>query len=975
MRTTANCELRKTNGGLRVAILALALLVVGVAVARTATPAPGGTRIYDSKWMSINKWLCPFYNDGRYGIDVSVGSGVAGGSWPQPFKNCYIFGSGVWFGSLKPNASNPAKTDTLVTFGYNPNSGGTEMTPTITAYGADGAGNADDKIYRYPDDWAIPRDRWISAYPTDTMIPHLVPKENFSLQDMWCAYSDVLPENHISPGKPQGIDVFQTVYAWNYPTNQDIFFIIYYVRNSGTDTLKSCYMGAVMDADVGDAADDMVGLLDSTVVPGAGLVQNVGYVGDYNNSENAGQTWEQGTPGVFAYKFLASPLKPGDSINQLGMTAFKKFTIDIDPVTDAAQYLTMAGYDYRTGVYSPYDSVDLVAADKRFIQCSGPFTLAPGQVERLVVAAMGAPFGGANQTWNSRPIDSLVHLANTAISAQYIYDQGWLLPSPPVAPNVTLVPGDNQVRIVWDNLPEVTPDPYWQRVVGDPNSPNYDPKYMGYDFQGYQLFKSRNGSDWTTLAQYDKDDTFPRPPDTLFKFAPGGDTIHPIEMRNSGLRYSFTDNDVTNGFTYYYCIAAYDWNYQTTSRDSLGTPLTWDTLILRSGFASNIFTIPRWDPVNYVSPTVAVKTVVGDTVNPALLLLPEIVAPFLVTGDTHRLSFGAAEYAGSGAKSNYVFNMTNVRTGDTVFQGKQGYTVGTKQSFYMPSFNGTVMNCTLNLKTPTNAFDTVFIQTGSYPSNLVRSSGTSSQAYWAFRGSSYEIHWSTTPFLSCRVVDVTNGGIEVPFTRFDGTSSASRDKADGWCFVDRATRNPTDTCKTATARLYICGGYVALNAGDSLGGQISQIGDGDVWLAHGDVQFGTAAYHNQYVVLPTPGFADVSKPFTLNVKVVPNPYIIFNGWESSSEQRAVKFTHLPDECDIRIYTTSGDLLKHIHHLDHKLAEGSQPLELGGTETWDFTNESPGSVAGSSGQLIASGVYVWHVESAVGEQVGKLVFIH
>ena len=42
---------------------------------------------------------------------------------------------------------------------------------------------------------------------------------------MWCAYSDVLPENHIAPGKPQNIDEFHKVYAWNYPSNQDIFFI------------------------------------------------------------------------------------------------------------------------------------------------------------------------------------------------------------------------------------------------------------------------------------------------------------------------------------------------------------------------------------------------------------------------------------------------------------------------------------------------------------------------------------------------------------------------------------------------------------------------------------------------------------------------------------------------------------------------------------------------------------------------------
>jgi hypothetical protein len=80
-------------------------------------------------WLNINKWKCPFYNDGRYGIDITVGTGVAGGSWPQPLHNCYIFGAGLWFGSIKARAGDPTKLDTLVTFGYNPNSGGTEMSP------------------------------------------------------------------------------------------------------------------------------------------------------------------------------------------------------------------------------------------------------------------------------------------------------------------------------------------------------------------------------------------------------------------------------------------------------------------------------------------------------------------------------------------------------------------------------------------------------------------------------------------------------------------------------------------------------------------------------------------------------------------------------------------------------------------------------------------------------------------------------
>jgi hypothetical protein len=952
-------------------LLLVAALVVP-AFGRTATPARGGSRIYDTKWLDINKWRCPFINDGRYGYDASTGSGQAGGSWPQPFENMYIFGAGLWFGSLKPNASIPDKVDTLVTFGYNPNSGGTEMTPTVYAHEDAGAGSSNDRIFMYPSDWPpAPRDWWVPA--GDTVLDKLVPTENFSLQDLWCAYSDVLPENHISPGKPQGIEIYQTVYAWNYPANQDIFFIIYQVRNAGTDTLRNCYMGAVMDCDIGDAADDMVGLLLDTYVPGMDTskyptVKNVGYAGDNNNAENAGATWEQGTPGVFAYKFLESPKDPDG--RSLGMTAFKKFTIDIDPVTDPTQYMTMAGYDYRTGVYSPYDSVDLVAADKRFIQCSGPFDLYPGQVEKLIVAAMCAPYGGPNQQWNARPLDSLVHLANTANNAQYIYDQGWLLPSPPLAPNTRLIPGDNQVRIVWDNLPEVTPDPYWVRVVGDPNSPSYDPRYLGYDFQGYMLYRSRDGSNWSLLSQWDREDTIPR---DSFNFPPGGDTLLDramwIRMKNTGLRYTFTDNDVTNGFTYYYCVAAYDWNLQSDPAN----PAAFDTLILRSGLVSNLSTVPRWEPVNFVQPTGEIVTASGDSTAPALKLLLNIAAPYMVTTDVHRLAFGAPVYDGAAAKVVYPYTMLNNQTGDTVFTGQKSYTVNNKNWFAMPVFNGFGLDCTLNLKTPTNAFDTIFVTQGSYPPDKPKPRGVPSQGIWAFRGSSYRIEWTDAPgYLTCRVYDLTHNGLEVPYVPFDNRP-ANRAAANGWCFTDRIGQSPSDTLKRTQALIHIAGGYVGMNGGDTLGALVSSIGSGDIWTANGARTFGTAPAYNEYLFLPTPGVGRTDSAYALNVKVVPNPYIVFNGWERSSEQRAVKFTHLPHECTIRIYTTSGDLVKVIEH--NQSATGAQPLAEGGTATWDFTNESPGSLPGSSGQLIASGVYVWHVDSPVGEQVGKLVFIH
>ncbi|MEO0079783.1 MAG: hypothetical protein ABIK44_03800 [candidate division WOR-3 bacterium] len=949
--------------------LALLLVAAGLtaALARSATPPPAGRRIYDMKWLNINRWLCPFYNDGRYGIDITRGSGVAGGSWPQPLRNEYIFGAGLWFGSLKPRAD--GKVDTLVTFGYNPNSGGTEMTPTSAAHAASGAGDPNDRIFVYPGDWP-PRPRDYFVYTPE--LESLVPIENFSLQDMWCVYSDLDEANHIAPGKPQGIEIYQTVYAWNYPANQDIFFIIYQVRNAGSDTLKKCYMGAVMDADIGDATDDMVGLLLNDTVPGVGLVKNVGFAGDYNNNESPSSTWQSGTPGVFAYKFLESPRKPAPDTGKLGMTSFKKFTIDIDPVTDPAQYLTMAGFDYRTGVYSPYDSVDISAADKRFIQCSGPFDLAPGQVERLIVAAIAAPFGGPDQPWPDRLAggkDSLVHLAKVANTAQFIYDQGWLLPGPPPSPNITLVPGDNQVRIVWDNLPETQPDKYWEKVARFPG-PGYDPKYRGYDFEGYMVYKSKDGIDWQLIGQCDVRDNFPTGSgaDTIWRYPVGGDSTLAdslwIQMRNSGVYYNLVDKNVINGFTYYYCVTAYDYNFITDS--IVGNDTFYHPLILRSGIVSNYSTIPRWDAPNYVMPQCSIRLIAGAQTNNGLACSTSVVVPAQVTSDTYELRFFEPEYLAND-RSGYKYRVTNL-TRDTVVVDTQrfSYTItaaGTKSTVYVPVFNGQQLKLVLKIAGPTVAFDAVKVVRGAYPFDSLKVGAAPTQAWWAFRGSDFRIIWENNGgYLTAKVYDLTNGNIEVPYSPFKTTDMA---RANGWCIGDKRL-NPSDTLKPSSAFLYICGGYLQFRPGrltDTLGPLLGSIQAGDTWELVGCRAGGAAPFYNVYHIVSTPGWTDSTTRLKLNVRVVPNPYIVFDQWEKTTEQRVLKFTHLPSFCTIRIFTTAGDLVKVIEHKDTK----AQPLDQSGTETWDLLNDNQ--------QLIAPGIYVFHVESPVGEFTGKFAFIH
>jgi hypothetical protein len=343
--------------------------------------------VYDIEWFDLNHWKAPFYNDGRWGIDT-VGIGAAGGSWPQPLQNCYIFGAGTWLGAIV-GTSPP---ETLCTVFYNPNSGGTEACPTLCRYWREGAGDFRDRIYKYPGDWP----------PSHSRFP-MAPLWELSDMDLWCAYCDSDPSNHDSLGRPLGIDVYQTVYGFSDSLAQDFFFLRYEIANCSGDSIRRAHFGPVLDPDIGDATDDMTDvILDRVFVVGQDTirVRDLTLACDYDNYEVAGGNWQSGTPGAVAVALLAAP-------DSLGLTAFKRLTIDIDPVTDAEQYLTLAGYDYRTREYRPYDSTDFIPGDKRFVTGTGPFDLAPDSSVTFWYVVIGSPFGELGQTPPDRDTSDL----------------------------------------------------------------------------------------------------------------------------------------------------------------------------------------------------------------------------------------------------------------------------------------------------------------------------------------------------------------------------------------------------------------------------------------------------------------------------------------------------------------------------------------------------------------------------------------
>lgn len=299
--------------------------------------------------LDANRWRFPLTDYGPFG---------SGASW-RDTSHMYLFGCGPWFGAV-------VGSDTLVSFGYNTNSGGTEFRT------GDSQEDSLSMVYIWPDRWPAPQSRF----------PH-APQVRRSDQDAWCCFNDFDSTGHIPPGRPLPLQVYMTAYEWCGPRAQDLVILQYEFECPSESTLSTaCYAGVALDPDVGDGVDYFGAIYHQWLHRSPSdsfYVDNVAYVYD---SDNYVPGWD--SVGCVGVAFIKTP-------GNLGATAIKVFTIEFDPVTDAQQYLTMAGYDYRNGVYDPIDSVDMEPSDKRFLVAAGPFTLGfSGQSIETLVVVIGA---------------------------------------------------------------------------------------------------------------------------------------------------------------------------------------------------------------------------------------------------------------------------------------------------------------------------------------------------------------------------------------------------------------------------------------------------------------------------------------------------------------------------------------------------------------------------------------------------------
>ena len=93
------------------------------------------------------------------------------------------------------------------------------------------------------------------------------------------------------------------------------------------------------------------------------------------------------------------------------------------------------------------------------------------------------------------------------------------------------------------------------------------------------------------------------------------------------------------------------------------------------------------------------------------------------------------------------------------------------------------------------------------------------------------------------------------------------------------------------------------------------------------------------------------------ISVVPNPYMVRSRFNETSSERRIRFTRLPQKCQITVYTVSGELVTSFIH----------ESQYDSNAWWDLTN--------GKGALVGPGLYIYIVETEnKKEAIGKFAII-
>jgi len=109
------------------------------------------------------------------------------------------------------------------------------------------------------------------------------------------------------------------------------------------------------------------------------------------------------------------------------------------------------------------------------------------------------------------------------------------------------------------------------------------------------------------------------------------------------------------------------------------------------------------------------------------------------------------------------------------------------------------------------------------------------------------------------------------------------------------------------------------------------------------------------------------------VHTVPDPYYVTSEFEQTTDTKFIKFVNLPAKAIIRIYSSSGVLVNVLENPGEScqnfgnLQAGQPDNPSGGECSWNVRNRN--------NQVVASGVYFYHIESSDARRVGRFTVVN
>ncbi len=505
------------------------------------------------------------------------------------------------------------------------------------------------------------------------------------------------------------------------------------------------------------------------------------------------------------------------------------------------------------------------------------------------------------------------YLATTAERAKALYDQYYIGPKPPDPPTTKVTAGDGVIRLHWDDAAENSIEPTTGQT----------------DFKGYKIFRSTDrGVSWGTLTNNPDDSKGP----DYYPLA----LYLPDDLGRIG--HTYVDSNLTNGMEYWYSIVAYD------TGSTASEPLQNDRGNPESA-TNTVRVVPRDDPIGYLTPQSTMKhSYTGNWQQSDDAVSVYVIDESAVTGHDYTVSF-ADDCA------QLFWYLIDANTNDTIL-ADQDQLDGLPGTYPLADGMQVVVQ---TARVPNALYQSQFAIPGQQSMDVIAEQFDPTVGCNEYFRNDVEIRFTATGSVAYEWF--TGAPINVPFEVWNvstdtqlGSWVVDWSEDGGWTIADM-------DYIILTGFDYDNGNFHPEALPDYLTwltalDPASVPADGDAWMIEGPR---LPSPEDQFDFSSRKIVASTASQNLKKIKVVPNPYLGYAKWETHSGEHKIQFADIPDNCTIRIYTLAGELIRTIDHNDGT-----------GTEDWDMLSEA--------GRGIASGVYLYHVESQYGNFTGKFAVI-